>query len=126
MPKRNNSKKNAPKEDQGTPFIEDLVLEEYGKVEKALGDRRFTVQGITSKKTYVCHLRGALKKSAKICAGDYVLFSKRSEASDAMGDIVHKYSPEQVKALYKLGELPQDESAVEFIANDEEIDIDNL
>ncbi len=47
-----------------------------------------------------------MKNRVWIAVGDLVLVSNR-EFEDDKGDIIHKYTPDEVKDLKKHGEIPE-------------------
>ena len=77
--------------------------QEYGLVEKMLGDMRCSV--LCSDSTIkVCHIRGKFKRRVWINPGDTVLISLR-EFQDEKADIVHKYTPDEADLLKCNGEF---------------------
>jgi|UniRef100_A0A6C0K2M7 translation initiation factor 1A len=82
-------------------FKEDL--QEYGVVDKMLGDMRCSVL-CSDATTKVCHIRGKFKRRVWINVGDTVLISLR-EFEDDKADVVHKYTPEEAEILKIQGEF---------------------
>jgi initiation factor 1A len=72
----------------------------YGMIEKALGGCYFSVNCFDNK-IRRCKNR---KKRIKVNASDIVIVSLR-EFED-IGDIIHKYEPEEVRKLQNSGVLP--------------------
>ena len=80
--------------------------QEYAQVIRALGNRRFEClcfDGFTR----ICHLRGNIRKRAYtwVNADDIVLIAIR-EFEAGKADILQKYSPDEVRQLRKMGEIP--------------------
>jgi len=72
-------------------------FQEYGIVEKMLGDMRCSV--LCSDATVkTCHIRGKFKRRVWINVGDTVLISLR-EFEDGKADIVHKYTADEAEIL---------------------------
>ena len=82
-------------------FREDY--EDYGLVEKMLGDCRANVL-CSDGTNRVCHIRGKFRKRVWIAAGDLVLISLR-EFEDDKADIVYKYNPDEAAVLHQNGEV---------------------
>ncbi|PIA17136.1 nucleic acid-binding protein [Coemansia reversa NRRL 1564] len=106
--------------------------QEYALVLKMLGNGRLESQDIHGVKR-LAHIRGKMRKKVWISQGDYVLLSLR-EYQDEKCDVIHKYKPEEVELLMKIGQIPtktkqemqqgKDEDFVHFgaAAEDEEDD----
>ena len=77
--------------------------QEYGQVDKMLGDMRCLVL-CSDSTTKVCHIRGKFKRRVWINPGDTVLISLR-EFEDDKADVIHKYSPEEAELLKFKGEF---------------------
>lgn len=79
--------------------------EVYGRVIKALGSCRFSINCCDGK-TRLGQLRAGMKKSIRIFKDDWILVGLRSfETSDVKCDILYKYFPDEVLILKKHGEL---------------------
>lgn len=100
--------------------------QEYGKVVKMLGNGRLTAycyDGVTR----MCRIRGKMLKQVWVAAGDLVLVSLR-DFQDAKGDIILKYTPEEVREMRarkwvpestaEHGESPLDQASFEFASFD--------
>jgi translation initiation factor 1A len=103
--------------------------QEYGKVVKMLGNGRLTAycfDGVTR----MCRIRGKMLKQVWVAVGDLVLVSLR-DFQDAKGDVILKYSPEEVREMRarkwvpdtatssaEHGEGPSDQAAFEFASFD--------
>ena len=86
----------------------------YGVVINLLGSRRVNVfcsDGITR----ICLIKGAMRKKIWIHKGNYVLVSLRAcSTNQNNGDIIHKYSDEDVVKLYSFEELNNDMKTIEL------------
>lgn len=82
-----------------------LQLQEYGHVTKVYGSGRFElncVDGVVR----LAHSRGSLrKKKVFVKLGDTVIVSLR-EFQDNKCDILHVYTPKEVKFLIQVDEIP--------------------
>ena len=91
--------------------------QEYGYVEKMLGDMRCQVQ-CEDRTTKICHIRGRFKHRIWINCGDVVLVSLR-DFEEGKGDIVHKYNAEEVDFLRSNGyfsmDLEKDDSQINYM-----------
>jgi translation initiation factor 1A len=79
--------------------------QEYGQVIKMLGNnmcRIYCFDGINR----LCYIRGRFKKKTWISTGDIVLVGLRSFQQEK-GDILIKYSNEEVVRLKAYGEIDQ-------------------
>jgi translation initiation factor 1A len=116
MPKKQKAGKN--KKSAGANFEKrkmveaDLDGQVYGIVEKALGDRFFTVNCLDNLPRR-CKVR---QKRMKVIVGDCVIVSLR-DYDDSNADIIYKYEPYEVRQLQKDGILP--DSEVIGVFNDE-------
>lgn len=82
-----------------------LDFQEYGQVQKVLGNNRYEVNCLDGK-IRLAHARGNLKKKKLfIKLNDVVLVSLR-EFEDAKCDILHPYNQKEVKLLKKMEEIP--------------------
>jgi len=75
--------------------------QEYGMVEKMLGDMRCNVLR-SNKTSIICHIRGRFKRRVWINNGDVVLFSLR-EFEDDKADIIYKYNSDEIEYLKSNG-----------------------
>lgn len=71
--------------------------QEYGLVEKMLGDMRCSVL-CSDSTTKICHIRGKFKRRVWINVGDVVLVSLR-EFEDEKADVIHKYTADEAELL---------------------------
>ena len=78
----------------------------YGKCLKMLGQGRVSVMcGDSVKRT--CLICGRMRNRVYVRPQDVVLVSLRSGMTDdTKADIVHKFTPEESRALRKRGEIP--------------------
>lgn len=88
--------------DNSTIFRENDT-QDYGLVLTALGNGRFSVY-CNDNQERLGTLCGTMRRRVWIAACDVVLFSKRGFQDDKI-DIIHKYSPDDIKLLARLGEL---------------------
>jgi translation initiation factor 1A len=79
----------------------------YGFVEKCYGNGRFEIVCDDAMKHRMGILRGSMRNRVWIGAGDMVLCCLR-DFEDSKVDIVHRYSSDDVKRLYKQNSMPQD------------------
>jgi len=78
--------------------------QEYGQVQRMLGNGRCDVQCFDGTKR-LCHIRGKMRKKVWVNQGDIVLVSLR-DFQDEKGDIITKYTTEEARNLKTYGELP--------------------
>ena len=79
--------------------------QEYALVEKMLGNGRLTAYCFDGK-TRLGHIRGKLKKKVWIMNGDIILIGLR-EFEDDKCDVLHKYTPDETRALKGYQEIPE-------------------
>ncbi len=84
-----------------------------GVVERRLGGARMSVRCL-DKKTRVCRIPGALRRSLWVREGNIVLIEPWEIQGDEKGDVIYKYSNSQVQWLKKKGYLKQLEDMDEF------------
>ena len=126
------SKLRKSQKDMGGSKRELLFKEDgqiYGVVEDMLGNNRVRVK-CTDLETRVCTIRGNMRKRVWICKGDWVLVSLREfETTDQKGDVIHKYTLNEVRQLVQHGEIEEkhedDQENIVFEAEDE-YDIDAI
>lgn len=90
---------------QERELIEKEEMQEYGQVVRLFGDSRLEVQCVDGVKR-VCHIRGKMRKKIWIAMGDLVLVALR-EFEDDKGDIIVKYTQEEVRKLKKMEKIPE-------------------
>jgi translation initiation factor 1A len=73
----------------------------YGFVEKALGDKYFTVNCVDNV-IRRCRVR---TKRMRINAGDCIIVALR-DYDDGNADIIYKYKSDEVRSLQKMGLIP--------------------
>jgi translation initiation factor 1A len=111
MPRGKGGKKKGGRHDGGRGAsqapVRELVLADecqvYGVALKALGDRHFNV-ACQDKAIRRCKVRGKMFKRVWIQVGDTVLVALR-EFADKEGDIVEKFTPDQVRVMRREGIL---------------------
>ncbi|PAA48581.1 hypothetical protein BOX15_Mlig033687g3 [Macrostomum lignano] len=79
--------------------------QEYGKVEKMLGNGRLEAYCFDGVKR-LCHIRGKLRKKVWINQGDIILVGLR-DYQDTKADVIMKYNPDEVRNLKTYGEIPE-------------------
>merc|ERR1712185_502405 len=79
--------------------------QEYGQVQRMLGNGRCEVQCFDGTKR-LCHIRGKMRKKVWVNQGDIVLVSLR-DFQDEKGDIIHKYQADEARNLKTYKELPE-------------------
>ncbi|KAI8897748.1 hypothetical protein BC833DRAFT_592542 [Globomyces pollinis-pini] len=77
--------------------------QEYGSVEKMLGNGRLAVSCADGEKR-IAHIRGAFRKKVWIGVGDVVLLGLR-DFQDSKADVILKYTPDEARLLKSYGEL---------------------
>lgn len=105
-------KKGGNKKKRGVKEVfqkQDLIFkeqdQEYATVLKLLGDCRVEVDCKDGIKR-IAHIRGKMKKKVYIYVGDLVLIGLR-DFEDDKADIIHRYTPEDIKALKSYGEFEE-------------------
>ena len=118
----------------------------YAQALKMLGDRRIQANVYNPEtklwEEKLIHVRGKFRKRVWINVGDYVLVSTREfetggsgsedDADEKLqfgGDVIHKYEPQEIKKLVKMGEFTLDDDDSEdlhdrfdFVSEDSEED----
>jgi translation initiation factor 1A len=103
-------------------FKDTLELQEYGQIERLLGNCRCEVKCIDGI-SRLGHIRGTMRKKVWIKVGDIVLISLR-EYEDAKCDIIYLYKIKESKMLKSYGELPENIKINEdLVIKEEEEDI---
>ena len=118
MPKKQKAKKNTKSSniyaEKRKLTVADLDGQVYGIIEKALGDRFFTVNCLDNIKRR-CKVR---QKRMRVKEGDCIIVSLR-DYDDANADIIYKYDSSEVRQLQKDGILPDSEVIGTFNENEE-------
>ena len=83
----------------------DLNCQVFGTLTKTLGSRFFDVNCLDGKQRR-CKVRS---KRLRVKQDDVVIVSLR-DFDDKNADIIHKYNPEEVRELQRIGSLPNGES----------------
>lgn len=81
--------------------------EEYAMIKKALGNLRLECQLPQGEKC-IGVVRGAMVRKQWVTPGDIVLVSKREFNQAGHVDIIHKYTPAEVRELVKTDQIPRD------------------
>lgn len=131
------AKKAASKNESQTTrelsFAEEL--QDYAIVETLLGNGRVKLRCLTDNQERLGTIRGNMYKKVWIDKNDVVLVSLREYQLDKC-DIILKFSPDEVKALKKYGEIKlnrlnnieNDDSMAYFVEdnNSDDVNIDNI
>ena len=116
--KGKNNKKSKKVESEKRELILAGEMEEYAKVMKPLGDRRLNVSLIDGTEV-IGHIPGRFRKSTWIKTGDVILVARRAFQVDKV-DILHKYSSDEARKLFKKEEIPKFFLEIDGTAEDEE------
>lgn len=81
--------------------------EEYAQVKKALGNLRLELQ-LAGGSTVIGAIRGAMARKVWIGQGDVVLVAKRDFNENDVVDVIHRYTPVEVRSLVKENAIPRD------------------
>merc|ERR1712087_237334 len=98
--------------------------QEYGQVQRMLGNGRCEVQCFDNVKR-LCHIRGKMRKKVWVNQGDIVLVSLR-DFQDEKGDIIVKYTSDEARNLKTYGELPEGVRINETDVGDGEVSDDGV
>lgn len=103
--KKGKKSKNNSEEPTARTLLLKTDGQEYAVVLKMLGDRRLTAYCFDGCER-LCKIRGALcgRKKTIISPDDVVLVSLR-DFTDKSCDVLHKYNPQEIRQLKKMGEL---------------------
>ena len=101
----------------------DIIGTEYGQVVKVLGSRNFIIKKLKNIKQDIeneesdeifCHLGGGNKRQIKdLTLDEIVLFGPR-DFQPSKGDIVYRYTSEEVRELKKMNEFITCKSVNDF------------
>jgi initiation factor 1A len=80
--------------------------EYYGIVTKTLGNCRFMVHIIDTKKDILCTLKKSIRKKMHVQSGTLVLLIVREYQQDH-GDIIYPYDTDEVNTLVEEQEVPE-------------------
>mmetsp|Transcript_108777 Transcript_108777/g.314088 ORF Transcript_108777/g.314088 Transcript_108777/m.314088 type:complete len:143 (+) Transcript_108777:72-500(+) len=120
--KAKRAKADAQKVKKELEFKEDG--QEYGQVQRMLGNGRCEVQCFDGTKR-LCHIRGKMRKKVWVNQGDIVLVSLR-DFQDEKGDIIVKYTSDEARNLKTYGELPDNVRINETDVMDGELSEDGV
>jgi translation initiation factor 1A len=95
--------------------------QEYAQILKNLGNCRFEGYCFDGKNRLL-HVPGRFRKRVWINRDDVVLVGLR-DYQDAKADIIHKYNPDEVQKLKKMGEIPAKAAIAESDLLDDEDDL---
>jgi initiation factor 1A len=121
MPPKKKGNRNVITEDKKRELIIKEDMEEYGRVDKTLGDGRFSVFLCTGETTISIIAKRFRRKNKKggrasekvfIIPGDIVLVSFREYENKC--DIIHKYEKNEIPRLVTLLEIPSTFSNTEL------------
>ena len=98
-------------------FAEDLQA--YARVDKELGDGRFSLYCFDNNEYRIGLIRGSIKKFTWIKRDNIVLISLR-DFDKGKCDIIHKYTDDEIKILHNYEELPKKFQFVEDYLNDDD------
>lgn len=98
--------------------------QEYAQVLRMLGNGRLEAQCFDGVKR-LGHIRGKMQKKVWINVGDIILLSLR-DYQDGKADIIHKYNPDEARALKAKGELPENAKINEGGEGEEHDDEDGV
>ena len=76
----------------------------YAQITKILGSNMISAYCIDDVHRR-CHIRGKMCRKVWLSVGDVILVSLRDFEKD-IGDVIHKYLPNEIKNLKIYGELP--------------------
>jgi translation initiation factor IF-1 len=129
MPPKKKGQRNVITEDKKRDLVLKEDMEEYGKIDKMLGDGRFNVILCTGESMVSILAKRFRRKSKKggrnpgekvfIGSGDVVLVAFRSFENKC--DIIYKYEKNEVARLVNMSELPSNFSTT--MDTDEKNDI---
>jgi len=133
--KKGHKKKNYTKTSIARPLLEKENGQEYALVTKLTGGMRLIAYAYDNTERK-CKIRGNMKKGRHKCyinVGDTILIAYR-DYSDKWCDVIHKYTPEEVKILKKMGELndlrsmkgKEEEEEIGFVIGDIEIEEEDI
>ncbi len=85
----------------------------FGILEQRLGASRSRVRCLDGK-TRICRIPGRLKRSLWVREGDLLLIEPWEQGGDKSGDIIFKYTKNQVESLKNRGYLKELKEFEEF------------
>lgn len=105
--KAGNSKGNMQNTKRELTYANPEEGEEYAQVKKALGNLRLELQ-LAGGSTVIGAIRGAMVRKVWIGQGDVVLVAKRDFNENDVVDVIHRYTPVELRALVKENAIPRD------------------
>ena len=115
--KKTQSKRKIKVESSRELVLKDNDAQEYAQIVRPLGNSRFELLCFDGK-TRLGHVRGKMRRRAKVGTGDFVLVSLR-DYQDDKADIIWTYSLLEAKELQARGELPETADIKESALDDE-------
>lgn len=126
--KAGNTKGNMQHSKRELVHADPSLGEEYALVKEALGNLRLRLQ-LAGGNVVTGTIRGAMVRKVWIGANDVVLISRREFCKEGMVDVIHRFSPQEVRLLTKENCIPRDfrgaeelhkgNSNYEFVNDDE-------
>ncbi|KPI89336.1 putative eukaryotic translation initiation factor 1A [Leptomonas seymouri] len=105
--KAGNSKGNMQNQKRDLTSANPDEGEEYAQVKRALGTLRLELQ-LAGGSTVIGVIRGAMVRKVWIGQGDVVLVAKRDFNQNDVVDVIHRYTPAEVRSLVKENAIPRD------------------
>lgn len=119
--KAGNSKGNMQNQKRDIVYADPEEGEEYAQVKRAFGHLRLELQ-LAGGSTVIGVIRGAMVRKVWIGQGDVVLVCKREFNEDDTVDIIHRYTPAEVRSLVKENAIPRDFRSTEERTNQSNTD----
>jgi len=123
MPKKSQKANNRKNKNQ-SQTLRELVLkeegQEYAYVTRLLGDRRLTCMCEDGKERLGI-IRGAMCKKVWIVVDDLILIGLRDFQKEK-ADVIHKYTPDEVRKLKKLGQVGENSRTKREEVKEDELD----
>lgn len=114
--KAGNTKGNMQHSKRELVYADAQQLEEYALVKEALGNLHLRLQ-LAGGSLVIGTIRGAMVRKVWIAVNDVVLISRREFSKDGSVDIIHRYTPQEVRTLMKDGQIPRDFRGAEELHN---------
>lgn len=120
MPKKGKGGKNKRRGKNESLSKRELVFkedgQEYAQVTRMLGNARLEAYCFDGQKRQ-CHIRGQLKRRVWINNDDIILIGLR-DYQDEKGDVILKYTADEVRALKEYQEIPD---SIKVADNDDDM-----
>lgn len=114
--KAGNTKGNMQNSKREIIYADPTLGEEYALVKEALGSLRLRLQ-LPGGSIVIGTIRGAMVRKVWIAANDVVLISRRDFCKDGMVDVIHRYTPQEVRQLTKENCVARDFRGAEELHN---------